>query len=122
FESMGYGTCYIGGLRNDLDAVNEVLGLPAGVFPVYGLCVGVPDEQPLARPRLSPTAVLHENSYPSDERVLDEIGAYDTVYEAYLEQRGARPGTWTTAMLRKFEHVARPALAAFYKSQGARLD
>lgn len=122
FESLGYGTCYIGGLRNDLEAVSTVLGLPAGVFPVYGLCVGSPDEQPMARPRLSSESVLFENSYPDDTAVMGHIAEYDSVYAAYLKARGANPAGWSDAMLKKFEHVARPALAAFYASQGARLD
>jgi len=122
FESMGYGTCYIGGLRNDLPAVNTVLNLPHGVFPVFGLCVGVPDEDPGHRPRLGPEAILHENAYPSDEEVLSRIAAYDEVYAKYLDERGAKPGDWTRAMLRKFEHVQRAGLGAYYRSQGARLD
>ena len=36
FESMGYGTCYIGGLRNDLPALHEVLRTPEGVWPLLG--------------------------------------------------------------------------------------
>lgn len=122
FESMGYGTCYIGGLRNDLHGVNDILKLPVGVFPVYGLCVGRPDEQPIARPRLSPEAILHENVYPDDESVIRDIKEYDTVYAAYLQARGANPATWSDAMLKRFEKIARPALASFYQSQDARLD
>lgn len=122
FESLGYGTCYIGGLRNDLHAVNNILQLPAGVFPLYGLCVGVPDEQPIARPRLGPESVLHEDVYPDDDALMREIESYDEVYRAYLQKRGAKPGDWSSAMLKKFEHIARPALASFYLAQGARLD
>lgn len=122
FESMGYGTCYIGGLRNDLPSVNNILKLPAGVYPVYGLCVGRPDEQPIARPRLSPEAILHENVYPDDDRLMRGIGDYDEVYRAYLQARGATPASWSDAMLNRFSKIARPALASFYQSQGARLD
>lgn len=122
FESMGYGTCYIGGLRNDLEAVNGILKLPPGVFPLYGLCVGVADEKPIARPRLGPESVLHDDVYPDDDALMRGVASYDRVYRAYLQQRGATPGDWSAAMLKKFEQVARPALASFYASQGARLD
>lgn len=121
-ESLGYGICYIGGLRNDLNMVNQILKLPQGVFPLYGLCAGVPDEDPLPRPRLAPNAVLHENVYPNDDELLRHMQEYDAVYAAYLQERGAKPGSWTQAMRSKFQHVARPALAAFYQAQGARLD
>lgn len=122
FESMGYGTCYIGGLRNNLPDVTALLNLPTGVFPVYGVCVGVPDESPSHRPRLDPSAIMHENEYPSVEQVLDDIHAYDEIYAQYLSDRGANPGTWSSAMLARFEKIARPHLSAYYQSQGARVD
>ncbi|MEZ5739737.1 MAG: nitroreductase family protein [Burkholderiaceae bacterium] len=36
-ESMGLGICYIGGIRNDPALASELLGLPRGVYPVFGL-------------------------------------------------------------------------------------
>ena len=52
FESLGYGSCYIGGLRNQLAEVDRLLEVPEGVHPLYGLCVGRPAQDPLPRPRL----------------------------------------------------------------------
>jgi FMN reductase (NADPH) len=120
-ESMGYGTCYIGGLRNDLAAINTILNLPQGVMPIFGLCAGVPDESPSMRPRLPLSSVLHTDSYPDDELLLASIDVYDDIYAQYLNQRGAKPGTWSKAMLGKYENIIRPALASFYESQGANL-
>ncbi len=122
FESMGYGVCYIGGLRNDLPAVDRLLNNPEGVYPLYGLCVGVPDEQPLARPRLNPEAVWFENHYPDDEAMLGMIDAYDTTYQTYLKERGANPRKWSGAMARKFSEPRRSYLAAYYQSKGADLS
>ena len=42
FESQGYGLCMIGGLRNELPEADALLGLPHGVWPLFGLCVGEP--------------------------------------------------------------------------------
>ncbi len=39
-ESAGLGTCPISVLRNQAPLVGDVLGLPDGVFPVAGLCLG----------------------------------------------------------------------------------
>ncbi len=36
-ESMGLGICYIGGIRNELDQVTEVLGTPDHVFAAVRL-------------------------------------------------------------------------------------
>ena len=41
-ESLGYGTVMIGGIRNHPKEAADVLGLPDGVFVVYGMCIGVP--------------------------------------------------------------------------------
>lgn len=41
-ESMGLGICYIGGIRNELDKVTEVLQTPDHVLPLFGLAVGHP--------------------------------------------------------------------------------
>ncbi|CAM5624427.1 FMN reductase (NADPH) OS=Lysinibacillus sphaericus OX=1421 GN=nfrA1 PE=3 SV=1 [Lysinibacillus sphaericus] len=40
-ESMGYGICYIGGVRNKPEEISELLNLPDYVFPLFGLTIGV---------------------------------------------------------------------------------
>lgn len=62
-EMLGYAGCWIGGILNGLDALIELLELPAGVFPFAGLTIGLPDEQPPQRPRLQSELVLHEDRY-----------------------------------------------------------
>tara|TARA_R110000868_G_scaffold241497_1_gene496091 strand:- start:69988 stop:70725 length:738 start_codon:yes stop_codon:yes gene_type:complete len=121
-ESLGYGTCYIGGIRNDLPQLNDILNLPKGVLPLYGLCAGVPDESPSHRPRLAPEAMLFNDAYPSDEETLAYIDQYDTLYKQYLTDRGATPATWSESIAKKYSYAARPGLAAFFKSKGANLD
>jgi nitroreductase len=41
-ESLGLGGVYIGGLRNNIEAVTELLKLPQHVLPLFGLCLGWP--------------------------------------------------------------------------------
>lgn len=64
-ESLGLGICYIGGLRNHPHEVAEILGLPDGVFGVFGLCVGWPAEPNVAhvKPRLAQEAVWFRETY-----------------------------------------------------------
>lgn len=123
FESLGYGICYIGGLRNNVQQVDELLGLPEGVYPLYGLCVGVPAEDPVTRPRLPASSVLFEERYPDDEQVLAELESYDETYSQYLKERGAaKTDGWSSRMAQSFARVSRPHLAGFYESKSGRLD
>ena len=128
FESMGYGVCYIGGLRNDLAAVDALLDLPDGLYPLYGLCVGVPAEPPAdaaPRPRLPMEAVLCEGRFPVDAAVLQRVAEYDRGYEAYLRDRsgGKKPAgpAWSDRMRDIHGAPRRPNLAEYYASKGAEL-
>ena len=69
-EALGYGTCYIGAVQNNTDVIAQELGLPKGVLPLYGLCVGVPDpaRQPsYTRPRIPRSLTFMENTYQEPE-------------------------------------------------------
>lgn len=121
FESLGYGVCYIGGLRNQLFEVDPLLALPEGVYPLYGLCVGVPAEDPVPRPRLPLPSVLFEDRYPDDDTLRAQLAAYDATYADYTVARGSKRRDWTGSMWRKFTTPARAYLAAYYASKGADL-
>ncbi|MEN0061992.1 MAG: NADPH-dependent oxidoreductase [Myxococcota bacterium] len=122
FESMGYGICYIGGLRNQLDEVDAMLGLPEGVYALYGLCVGVPDQAPTARPRLAPRAVWMKDRYADDSTVQADLDAYDKEYREYRKARGASDDGWSTIVATSHAKPKRVYLAEYYRKKGARLD
>ena len=121
-ESLGHGTCYIGGIRNNLPLLDDLLELPEGVCPLYGRCAGVPDQDPSHRPRLAPDAMLFNDRYPHDELTLAQIDAYDETYKQYLTNRGAQPATWSESIAKKYSYANRPGLGAFYESKGASID
>ena len=84
-ESLGLGICYIGSIRNNPQAVIELLALPHLVFPVTGMTVGWPSAAPRLRPRLAVKAVLHWETYQRDQdqalrdydRAMVETGIYE---------------------------------------------
>jgi nitroreductase len=121
-ESMGWGTCFIGGLRNDLAAVGELLSLPQGVYPFFGMCIGRPDEEPWARPRIPAPAVLFDDQYPDDASMMAMMQTYDTQMAAYYVQRGASGRRWCPQMEAFFAAPRRTGDRSFYESQGACLD
>ncbi len=70
-ESLGLGGVYIGGLRNNIEAVTKLLKLPQHVLPLFGLCLGWPADNPDLKPRLPASILVHENSYqPLDKGAL----------------------------------------------------
>ena len=67
-ESLGLGICYIGGIRNNTQAVIELLALPRLVFPVVGMTVDWPKAATAVRPRLAPSTILHWETYDPHPR------------------------------------------------------
>ncbi len=122
FESEGLGTCYIGGLRNHLADVDRALDLPPYVYPLYGLCVGVPADDPGTRPRFDPRAVWFDDRYPSDDETRRWIAEHDERAAAYYAERGAPGRDWTGGLLRKVTKRLREDALAFYRAKGAGID
>jgi len=122
-ESLGLGGVLIGGLRNDPATVTRLLGLPELVFPLFGMCLGYPAEDPGLKPRLPRSLVLHEERYRADG-LADDLDGYDrTVAQYYLERaENDRRTTWTSEMARKFAEPQRPHLRAYLDGQGFRFD
>ncbi len=118
-ESMGLGACYIGGLRNNPQAVSDLLALPRQVYPVFGLCLGHPDQNPAVKPRLPLAAVLGEDVYPGAGQA-EAIAAYDEEMRAYYRERsgGAKDSTWSLEMKALVGREARPHMRGFLADRG----
>ena len=75
-EAAGLGCCPISVIRNHVDRVGEILGLPDKVFPVAGLCVGWPAVEGHISLRLPPTVTVHHDRY-DDAALAELVDAYD---------------------------------------------
>lgn len=75
-ETAGLGCCPISVIRNQPEAVAEILDLPDKVFPVAGLCVGYPAAAGHISMRLPLDITLHVDRY-NDLVLGDAVGAYD---------------------------------------------
>jgi len=62
-EALGYGTCFIGAVQNAAGEIAEMLQLPPLTYPLFGLTIGVPAEDPPVRPRLPLEMLVHEDRY-----------------------------------------------------------
>jgi FMN reductase [NAD(P)H] len=75
-ESAGLGVCPISVIRNEVDTVAAVLGLPDLVFPVAGLCLGYPAGEGHVSLRLPRSVTTHLDSY-DDRKLGPDIDDYD---------------------------------------------
>ncbi|HBR1721181.1 TPA: nitroreductase family protein [Klebsiella quasipneumoniae subsp. quasipneumoniae] len=117
-ESLGLGGVYIGGLRNSIEAVTELLELPQHVLPLFGLCLGWPADNPDIKPRMPAAMLVHENRYqPLDNALLAE---YDEQLAHYYLSRGsnARRDTWSDHIRRTIVKESRPFILDYLHKQG----
>lgn len=127
-EALGYGTVYIGALRNQAEKVSALLKLPAGAVPVFGLVVGKPDPSvPTAiKPRLPSSVVLHHETYqvPADEAAL--VQAYDEILLAFQRSQQLPEVAWSESVLQRLKNAeslnGRQHLQAFIQKQGVALE
>lgn len=118
-ESVGLGICYIGGIRNDPAQVADLLKLPRGVYPVFGLCLGYPDQNPETKPRLPLSVILKEEVY-NEEGDRETIAEYDErIREYYRTRTGGGHGiSWTEQVATLLSEKARPHMRQFLADQG----
>nr|WP_314482754.1 oxygen-insensitive NADPH nitroreductase [uncultured Pseudomonas sp.] len=106
-ESLGLGSVYIGGIRNDIEGVAAELGLPSHVYPVFGLCVGYPasDRPAKVKPRLPQQVVLHHETYcAAEEDGL--LSRYDERLGAFYQREGMKASGWSEQVVSRLRSVA----------------
>lgn len=116
---MGLGACYIGAIRNEIAEVDKLLGLPDLVYPVFGLCLGYPNQEPELKPRLPLPVILKKEKY-DDSSDTDLIKDYDRVVSQYYSTRtgGTKSNSWSDQISEMLKKEARPHMLSFLKSKG----
>ncbi len=117
-ESLGLGGVYIGGIRNSINEVTDLLALPKYVLPLFGMCLGWPADNPDVKPRMPAAMLVHENHYqPVDENILAE---YDETLAQYYLTRDTnnRRDTWSDHIRRTIIKESRPFILDYLHKQG----
>ncbi|PSJ32346.1 NADPH nitroreductase [Peptostreptococcus russellii] len=86
-ESAGLGGVFFGSILNDPAKMIEILNLPEYTFPVVGLGMGYPDQDPLLKPRMDIELKVFENEYKKQDSYLDAIKDYDERMKKYYDLR-----------------------------------
>jgi nitroreductase len=117
-ESLGLGGVFIGGIRNSIAEVTELLELPKFVLPLFGFCVGHPADAPDVKPRMPHAMLVHENRYHAVDKNL--LAQYDEQITAYYQQRDSnqRSETWSQLIQRLIIKETRPFILDYLHQQG----
>lgn len=88
-EALGLGTVYLGSILNDSEKICEILQLPELTFPVVGLGIGYPNQEPQLKPRMDMKYRVFENTYKTFDSYLEELKDYDEEMTSYYDLRDA---------------------------------
>lgn len=131
-EAAGLGCCPISEVRTHIDRLTELLDLPAGVFPIAGLCVGWPAREGFVSMRLPPALAFHEETY--DATGLEaKIDGYDRRRDARYRTPADRQREverfgvaefygWSEDKARQYSRPARPGFREYLRGQGFALE
>lgn len=118
-ESMGLGGLFIGAIRNNPKKMCDMLNIPDHAYPVFGMCLGYPDDMPPVKPRLPLEAIFKKETYDRkrDEAVLD---TYDETTNDYYLSRDSnlKDDTWSIQMAGFMSRIIRPHMKDFIESKG----
>ena len=118
-EGLGLGICYISAIRNDPQVVADLLEIPDRVYPVFALCIGWPDQDPMLKPRLPLSVTLKEDRYDdSGDEAL--IQSYDERMRDYYRERtkGKLDRVWSADMEALLGKESRPHIREFLAKRG----
>jgi nitroreductase len=118
-QSLGLGGVFIGGIRNDPVQMCDLLEIPDQVYPVFGMCLGYPDENPERKPRL-PVGVVVKNEKYSHVADRGPIKRYDQTCKEYYQERtdANRIDSWTEQIARMVSQPMRPHMKEFINNKG----
>ena len=83
-ESLGLGSCYLGGAPYMAGRLAKKYKLPKHVFPLVQLVIGYPSEDPPPRPRYPIEFTMFEDVYPtlSEKQIKEAMKIMDDGYRA----------------------------------------
>lgn len=117
-ESLGLGSCFLGGVPYQAAQIIREYQLPPRVFPLVGLAMGYPASNPPPRPRYPLEYSLFEDRYPpldteTVQRAMQEMDEGYLAQDYYRKANyiipldGEREETYTFENYSWTEHISR---------------
>jgi nitroreductase/FMN reductase [NAD(P)H] len=126
-DAIGLGACPVSYVRNHLERVGPLLGLPRGVFPLAGCALGWPAAREEVSRRLPPQIVVHRERY-QDALLPEALAAHDAARgrkkPRYPEVHGPAPEgcTWSENAARQLSVPERLGTGPWLRQNGFSLD
>ncbi|MEQ8228372.1 MAG: NADPH-dependent oxidoreductase [Rhodospirillales bacterium] len=118
-DSLGIQGVMIGAMRNDPEAVGELLGLPYRAYVVFGMCLGYPAEAPKQKPRMPADGIIHYERYDAD-KALAVVDIYNAELKTHYESVGKPTAdeSWSADVDKKYAQRPRDHLRGALKNRG----
>lgn len=122
-ESLGLGAVMIGAMRNHPQEAAALLGLPEGVYIVYGMCLGWPLTIPPQKPRLPQDLVIHYESYQT-EAMSEKLQLHDAELAEHYRRLGTNQddAAWSGPIAKRLHKTSRPDLRKALEARGFSFD
>ena len=121
-ETLGLGGTFLGNILSDPEAVIESLELPQYTFPILGMILGYPDDDPQLKPRLPMELRVSNNTYQTYDNYLEEIADYEEQSILYYDTRESnkRSDSFSKQVCQHMEthSVNRDEILKFIEKQG----
>jgi len=121
-RSLGLGTVPIGGIRNNPQAMIDLLGLPALTFVLVGCVVGHFASEPTLKPRLPVGTFRHDEAWHGAPDAA-AVAAYDAELMEYWKSIGRTDGQpWSRSTATRYRRVYYPQTGPALAKQGFIMD
>lgn len=129
-EALSLGCCPISAVRNEAQAVSDLLNLPQHVFPFAGLAIGFPADKPRISKRLPMRATYHVDAYTETdlEQNIDQYDQERAATQPYRSQRfpdqfsNSDAYSWSEDKARQYSQPEREDFGDFVRRKGFRFD
>ena len=117
-ESLGLGGVFVGGLRNNIEKVGELLQLPEDTIPLLGLAFGHPAVRNELKPRLPAENTFMEEVYREPDPEL--LAAYNEEMREYYGSRSsaAKDTDWVATLKPVLLKERRPFILDYIRKMG----
>ncbi len=90
-QSRGIGTCMIGGIRQNMQAISKIIGLSGKAIPILGMTVGNVDKFIVddLRPRIKNDTFRFFETY-KEKVVRDEVSNYNDILNDWWDKKGLK--------------------------------